>query len=186
MKSDPMPATANKSPNFPFEELSRIESTIGAMQSLLSGLQVRRDALNEELDRLTQPKLVPVAVAMPHMIGPGYIYNGKFTGRGFYIDIYVDVLRHLWTDFPELREAMAMAIARFGARRRYVAKNRGDLFKGKSLEWVHRNSRPLVDGWFADTNLNFERMTALLPVAVRAAGLKWGVDLTVYWHRAPT
>jgi len=33
-----------------------------------------------------------------------------------------------------------------------------------------------------DVNLNAERMRRILPAAVRAAGLKWGTDVKVYWR----
>jgi hypothetical protein len=40
----------------------------------------------------------------------------------------------------------------------------------------------LVPGWYADTNLNRERMRRILPAAVSAAGLKWGEDVKTYWR----
>lgn len=76
--------------------------------------------------------------------------------------------------------APASAVAKCGTTRAYVAKVQAELFPGQSLAFVQRYSRTLVEGWYVDTNLNKERMRRLLPVAVTAAGLNWGVDVRAF------
>jgi hypothetical protein len=99
-----------------------------------------------------------------------------------FIDIHLGVLRRLWRDFPELREAMAEAMSNCGSSRTYVARTKQDLYKYQSAAFAERYGRELVDGWFVDTNLNRERMQRILPMAVRAGGLRWGGDVRVYWR----
>jgi hypothetical protein len=105
--------------------------------------------------------------------------------RQRYIDIHTDLLRHLWTEFPDRRDAMAEAMGLHGTTRAYVAKTREELFPGHAAAWAMRYSRTLVDGWYLDTNLGRERMRRILPAAVRAAGLVWGQDVKTYWRAAP-
>lgn len=168
-------------PAFPIRELEQIESAIQASQTWLATLQQRRDALTSELERITRPQ---PALPKPatRTIGPGLEYRGAVTTHWNYIDIHIDLLRRLWTEFPEQREAMARAVGMYGTTRAYVAKSRAELFPGQSSAFVQRYSRTLVDGWFVDTNLNKERMRRILPAAVAAAGLKWGQEVKAYWR----
>jgi hypothetical protein len=64
-----------------------------------------------------------------------------------------------------------------------VSREQGLLFTAKSDDWIRRHSVVLVEGWYADTNLSRERIRTLLPVAVRAAGLRWDDDVKVFWRR---
>ena len=70
-----------------------------------------------------------------------------------------------------------------GYNRTYVAKNPHDLFAYKPEEFSKKYSDEFCDGWYIDTNINLERMKKILPIAVHAAGLKWGSDVKVYWNR---
>lgn len=167
-------------PAFPIRELEQIESAIQASQTWLATLQQRRDALTSELERITRPQ--PALPKPAKTIGPGLEYRGAMTTHWNYIDIHIDLLRRLWTEFPEQREAMARAVGMYGTTRAYVAKTRAELFPGQSPAFAQRYSRTLVDGWFVDTNLNKERMRRILPAAVAAAGLKWGHDVKAYWR----
>ncbi len=166
---------------FPLKELEQIESAIQASQTWLATLKQRRDSLTSELDRITRPETVQ-ARPRPKTIGPGLEYRGAMTTHWNYIDIHIDLLRRLWVEFPERREAMARAMGMHGTTRAYVARTRAELFPGQSLAFAQRYSRTLVDGWYVDTNLNKERMRRILPAAVAAAGLKWGTDVRAFWR----
>jgi len=171
----------NPQPQFPIQELEQIEAAIQASQRWLSTLQGRREALTAELEKITRPQEAPIKTAMK-AIGPGLEYLGRMTRHWHHIDIHIDLLRRLWTERPEHREAMAHAMGAYGNTRAYVARTREGLFPGQPLPWMQRYSRQLVDGWYVDTNLNRERMRRILPAAVRAAGLTWGQDVKVYWR----
>lgn len=166
---------------FPLSELEQIEAAIGSAQNWLTTLQSRRDALIAELDRITRPSVL-AAFTESKTIGPGIKYRGSVYRHWNYIDIHIALLTMLWTDFPDQREAMATSIARCGNSRTYISKTRDALFPGQSRSFAERHSRPLVDGWYIDTNLNRERMCRILPAAVRGAGLSWGEDVRVYWR----
>ncbi|MFL9951118.1 hypothetical protein PQR68_34530 [Paraburkholderia agricolaris] len=176
-------STPNAQPTFPMQELEQLESAILASLQWIATLEGRRDALTAELDRITRPQPV-IPKALMKTIGPGLEYRGTIFVHWNYIDIHIDLLRRLWTEFPDRREAMANAMGCYGTTRAYAAKTLADLFPGQSTAWAQRYSRPLVDDWYVDTNLNRERMCRILPAAVKAAGLKWGKDVKTYWRAA--
>lgn len=168
-------------PQFPIRELEQIEAAIGTAQNWLATLQTRMEVLTAELDRITRP-LVTAATSLPKTIGPGVEYRGTMYQQWNYIDIHIALLTRLWMDFPDQREAMARAVGLCGNTRTYVATNRSELFPAQTDSFAQRFSRNLVDGWYVDTNLGRERMCRILPAAVRAAGLRWGEDVRVYWR----
>lgn len=182
MQAQPTP---NAQPQFPIQELEQIESAIQTSQRWIATLQGRRDVLTAELDRLTRPLPAPTRAPQQKTIGPGLEFHSVMTRHWNYIDIHIDLLRRLWTEFPDRREAMARAMGCYGTTRAYVAKSQAELFPGQSTVWAERYSRPLVPGWYVDTNLNRERMRRILPAAVAAAGLKWGEDVKTYWRATP-
>ncbi|MBI2770539.1 MAG: hypothetical protein HYX47_13015 [Burkholderiales bacterium] len=161
---------------FPLQELEQIERAIAAAQDCVATLQLRRELLTSELDRITRP-----APPAQKIIGPGVRYRGEMVRAISAIDIHAGLLRRLWTDFPERREAMARAMGARGYSRAYVARSAALLFPGKPAPWAAKFSRHLVDGWVIDTNLNRPRIATLLRVAVGAAGLRWGEAVQVYW-----
>lgn len=169
---------------FPLQELEQIETAIQASERLLATLHGRHETLIAELDRLTRPRAI-LPPPVRKTIGPGLEYRGAMANHWNYIDIHVDLLRRLWTEFPERRDAMAAAMGAHGTSRTYAAKIREALFPGQSAAWAMRYSRALVEGWYVDTNLNRERMRRILPAAVRAAGLAWGQDVKAYWRATP-
>lgn len=166
---------------FQIHELEQIERAIQASQQWLATLEQRRGILTAELERATRPRVYDLKPAIK-IIGPGLEYRGAFVVHWSYIDIHVDLLSRLWTDFPERRELMANAMASRGTTRQYVAKSSVELFPGRTMAWAERHSRALMDGWYIDTNLNRERMRRILPAAVAAAGLRWGDDVKAYWR----
>jgi hypothetical protein len=166
------------------QELEQIEFTIRTTLQWLATINDRREVLTSELERITCPQPT-IAKTLTKKIGPGFEYREAMFVHWNYIDIYINLLRRLWVEFPDRREAMAKAIGRYGTTRTYVAETLVDLFPNLPTVWAERYSRPLVEGWFVDTNLNRERMRRILPVAVKAAGLKWGKDVKVYWRPTP-
>ena len=162
-------------------ELDQVEVAIGSAESWLATLEHRRDELITVLDAATRPLPSPAA-AVSRTIYRGVSFRGEITQFWDFIDIHLHVLRRLWRELPERRDAMAVAMAQRGTSRRYVSQERGRLFSGKSEGWVQKYSVRLVDGWYADTNLSVERIRTLLPTAVRAAGLNWGDEVKVFWR----
>ena len=92
-----------------------------AIQASLAIVEARHGTLMSELERMTRPEPAIAEVSM-RKIGPGFEYQGEMFKRWNYIDIHIDLLRRLWTQFPECREAMAKAIDHCGRTRAYVAR----------------------------------------------------------------
>ncbi|MDO8280687.1 MAG: hypothetical protein Q7T63_21550 [Burkholderiaceae bacterium] len=162
---------------FPLHELAQIERALTAAQDYVATLRQRHDLLSSELERITRPS--PPA---PKIVGPGFRYRGEMVTAWSAIDIHVGLMRRLWTDFPEMREAMARAMGARGYSRAYIARTPAELFPGKRAAWAAKFSRSLVDGWVIDTNLNRPRIATLMRVAVSATALSWGKDVQAYWR----
>ena len=143
----------------------------------MATLQQRHNLLTIELDRLTRP-----APPVPKIVGPGFRYRGEMVRAWSAIDIYAGLLRRLWTDFPERRETMARAMGAYGYSRTYAARSLAQLFPGKPVAWAAKFTRPLVDDWVMDSNLNRRSIAKLSRAAVAGAGLNWGEDVIVYWR----
>lgn len=173
----PAPHTPAPPQTFPLQELEQIERAIVAAQDCVATLQLRRELLTSELERITRP-----APPEPKWIGPGFRYQGEMVRAFSAIDIHTGLLRRLWTDFPARREAMVRAMRARGFTRGYVGRSGAELFPGKSPAWAAKFTRALVDGWLIDTNLNRRRIVTLLRAAVAAAGLQWGDGVQVYWR----
>lgn len=133
-----------------------------------------------ELEKITRPEK-PILKSVRSFRGPGIEYRGEWFHHWTYIDIHVGLLRKLWNDFPERREAMASAMGRYGYSRNYVATSVEGLFSGMPAHKAKKFSRRLIDGWYVDSNINLERMRRILPAAVKAAGLNMNDDVRIYW-----
>lgn len=112
----------------PLDELEEVDSAIQSAIQWMETLQRRRESLFAELDKLTRPAPF-MTPAVQQRIGPGFSYKGEMSRKWTYIDIHIGLLRKLWVDFPDRREAMARAMARHGWSRRYVASSVDQLFK---------------------------------------------------------
>lgn len=111
----------------------------------------------------------------------GYKLDSEFTPCTCCLDIWRQLLRKLWNDYPEKREIMAASAKSFGYNRKYISSDRKNLFRGKTDWWIRKHSRELSDGWYMDVNVTPERIHKILPSVVSSAGLKWGEDITVIW-----
>ena len=158
------------------EDLAEFNQIETYVQALLS----RQTVLASYLERRTQPKIEVRAQCQKDR---GFSYRGQFVPCRKMIQMYVGVLRKLWLEFPDQREAMAGAMATCGYSRKYVARSRDLLFDGfKSPGWVRRYSAELVDGWYVDSNMsNRDFMQRVIKQAAKVAGLKWGEDIQVVW-----
>jgi hypothetical protein len=118
----------------------------------------------------------------PKFIYRGYEYKGRHYSSIDKIGIHIGLLTRLLQDFPEKVEAMLSAIQGLGRSRKYLSRDRYDLFTRKTKEWVDKYSQDIGNGWYLDTNLNESSMRNILQTAVKAAGLRWGEDIVVYWR----
>jgi hypothetical protein len=161
-------------------EFDEVNEAMAAANTWMATLERRRHQLVDLLDEATRPP--PPVPSAPKIIQRGVQFQGELRRMWNFIDIHLFVLRGLWAAVPDRRTVIAAAMSSRGTVRRYVAEDRQRLFMGKPDAWVRRYSVELSEGWYADTNLSVERMRVLLPVAVRAAGWKWGEDVRVFWR----
>ena len=182
---------SNPSPRFPMQELELIESTIKACSQWilrpqwLAILESRSTTLLANLDLITRPQPVSPRF-VTKTIRRGFEYRGIVYGCRYSIDIYIHLLRRLWTNFPDRREAMAQAMGSRSRKRTYVAKTPAKLFPGQPLAFANKHSRTLVEDWYVDTNLNPKLMRRILPDAVAAAGPGLDRDVKINWERTST
>lgn len=175
----------NVESQFLMQELEQIESAIQASQKWFATLEGRREALTAELEHITRPQ--PVSPRVPvKTIRHGFEYRGRVYEHRYSIDIYIDLLRRLWTEFPDYREAMVQAMGSRARKRTYVAKTPAELFPGQPLAFANKHSRKLVDNWYIDTNLSSNQIGTIMLAAVAAAGLSLGKDVKIYWQRIQT
>jgi len=165
---------------FPIHEFDRIGSELARKSTWYAKMTI-------ELDRITAPNYhpTPTPTPTPTPLTParsGFIYKGIFEPCRSDIDIHLGVLRRLWTEFPNRRESMASVIQGLGRVRRYVARGPADLFPHRSIAWALQFSRPLIDGWWVDTNMNCDQMEKIMVAAVRAAGMRWGDEVRVRFN----
>jgi hypothetical protein len=172
-------------------EYEDVENALRLLGDLTSRLKARQSRVASALDDLTRPETHCATASGPAMpspsgadafLGMGYVYRGKRIRVWGQTSIYLGLLRHVLTEMPDQREAVATALASHGSRRRYIARDRQSLYVGKSVDWVHRHSVDIVDGWFADKNLSGAQMRANLHRALQAVGLRMGTDVIINWH----
>lgn len=166
-------------PDALLQELDELDRSIDATLSILEVLRRHQNEITQTLDALTLPDLPSPPKQL--IIKRGFEYLGKYVRCFNMIDVYLGVIQTIWRDFPEKRDVIAARLARAGHSRRYLATSPQALFPGWQESKARKYYANLVDGWFADTNLNQERMRHLLPMVVKEAGLVWGEDVRVYW-----
>lgn len=157
-------------------EFEQIEAAIADCGRVLHTLQARHASILPVLDLVTRP----MAPRAP-LIQRGFEFRGRVVHTKSFIDLYVFLLREIFEAYPHLREEIALAVARLGHSRCYIAKNRMELFASKNASWVNKHSAKLVDGWYVDTNLSQQTMTCLIREIIRAAGLVPGRDFQILW-----
>jgi hypothetical protein len=71
-----------------------------------------------------------------------------------------------------------------GRRRRYIARNKADLYPGR-LDLAEEFSKPLSGGWWMGTNYSYRAIMRILEVACRVAGVRFGIDLRIGEQHRP-
>jgi hypothetical protein len=87
-------------------------------------------------------------------------------------EAYRSALLLLNEEFPDFLERFAEEQAR---SRRYVAKSPTELYLA-SPRLARHHAKPLVDGWFFDTNLSTDQVARRVRIAARICGIRYGAD----------
>jgi hypothetical protein len=107
----------------------------------------------------------------------GFEFRGRFhsarNGRAVMIQIFQELDR---TD-PTFLERFA-ALPKHGKRRRFVARDRGELYPERP-DLARDHSFELRPGWWIGTNYGVQQMTAILQRAAEVAGVVFDRDLRI-------
>lgn len=101
--------------------------------------------------------------------------SGKRESAANLKDAYRLLLQRLAERFPDFLERFSREKAR---SRRFVARDALHLY-GNAPHLAGKHAKPLVDGWFFDTNLSAVQVAQRVRVAARLCGLLYGKDLRI-------
>lgn len=90
-------------------------------------------------------------------------------------DAYRRLLLHLYARYPDFLQKFSRESAK---SRRYVARSPEDLYF-KSPHLAEHHGKELFDGWYFDTNLSAEQVSARARSAARLCGLHYGTDVRI-------
>jgi len=99
--------------------------------------------------------------------------GSKRIAAGNLKDAYRSALLLLNEEFPDFLGRFAEQQAR---SRRFVAKSPSDLYLA-SPRLARHHAKPLVDGWFFDTNLSTDQVARRVRIAARICGIRYGADV---------
>jgi hypothetical protein len=104
-----------------------------------------------------------------------------FRGREFHYgnakEAMAIILRELARSDPNFLERFAQHPDAQGRSRRYIARTAEDLYPNRPD--LHVYNEPLPGGWVMATNLNNVQKMAIIRLAAKIAGLRFGEDLVV-------
>jgi hypothetical protein len=104
-----------------------------------------------------------------------YRLLGKSVENATFKAMLLDVLRTLANRDPRFLDRFSQER---GRNRRYVARERSQLYSGKP-GLVRDASEELVAGWWVGTNYSASQVQSIIEKACRIAGLQWGRDLFI-------
>jgi hypothetical protein len=174
--------------------LSAVESEISRVEGYLVTLRQKVHAALEQLQvaggvatySSAEGPALPICLTTNGAFHPrGLWYRGTFRPCGTYIDIYTGLLRAIAQHDPEALPRTAAELRRHGRTRTYLAPSREQLFHNQTPDWARAHSRPIAEGWFADTNLGLDALKKLTRRILRANGLREGTDVVIFWERTP-
>lgn len=123
----------------------------------------------------------PSAVAsMPDGSQPkatGFVLDGKRYAARNASDVLIKVLEALTKRDPSFPERFA-ALPKHGRKRRYLARDRNDLYPGRP-DLVHDHSKQLTSDWWVGTNHSRMTIRRIIEMACDVAHMRYGEDLRV-------
>ena len=110
--------------------------------------------------------------------GVGFSLSGEFWRCRNAIDVLIKVLEALAARDPLFTEKL-IALPRHGSKRRWVARDRYELYPGKSPEFADQHSHQLPSGEWVGTNYGVPMIGQIISAACQVAGVAYGCDLQV-------
>lgn len=118
-------------------------------------------------------KSAPGTMAAAHLTQVGYTLRGRVVAASSAINVERRLLDDLAAADPEFMDRFAAR--KHGRRRRYVAQDRSDLYRGRR-DLCEECSERLVCGWWMGTNYSKSNIRQIVDLAAEVAGLRVGRD----------
>ena len=131
----------------------------------------------------SRPKAhVPASASAPTPAGPqpkeiGFFLDGKRYPARNASDVLINVLEALTKRDPSFPERFA-ALPKHGRKRRYLARDRGDLYPGRP-DLVRGHSKQLTSDWWVGTNHSRATIHRIIEMACDVSHMRYGDDLLV-------
>ena len=107
----------------------------------------------------------------------GFVLNGKHYPAHNARDVLINVLEMLTKRDPSFPERFA-ALPKHGRKRRYLARDRDDLYPGRS-DLARDHSKQLTSGWWVGTNHSRAAICRIIKMVCDVAHMRYGEDLRV-------
>lgn len=137
---------------------------------------ILRGVFGVQSQRVESPDSLPPSIPRTRRTGEyAFRFHGKRIAATSLKDAYLGCLRALAESEPQFLEKLGTLSTR---ARRIVAREPEDLFI-KKPELARKFATPLLDGWWADTNLSRQQCESRLKSACDVAQIIFGRDLVL-------
>jgi len=134
-------------------------------------IPVRQEPVLEQ-----KPQISPSPI-LPQTHDIGFSLDEKWHPARNAKDVLVNVFLLLDKRDPIFLERFA-ALPRHGSRRRYLSRNREELYPGR-LDLARSHSFELKPGWWLGINISRKQVDKIINMACGVAGIKYGTELKV-------
>lgn len=169
------------------QELASVEGNVAKLRQKVRAIMQGGSAASDARENVDpDAPMLPVVLTQKGAFHPrGFWFGGAFHHCWTQIDIYIGLLRAIAEVSQEALPRAAAALRLRAHSRSYLATDPTQLFRGQTPEWARAHSRPVADGWYADTNLSLELKKQLIRRVLQANALREGADVIIVWTRTP-
>lgn len=107
----------------------------------------------------------------------GFVLQGEFSPCRNARDVLVSVIEALADRDPSFLERF-VALPRHGRTRRYIARDRDELYPGRA-DLVQEHSYQLRSGYWLGINISRKQVERIITTACEVAGIRYGADLKI-------
>lgn len=128
----------------------------------------------------TRPVLKPaLPISQPSggVSAIGFMFKGQFTSCRNARDVLISVIE-LFSDKDQTFINRFASLPKHGRTRRYVARERTDLYPGRP-DLAEEHSHQLKSGYWVGTNISKKQVERIVTMACEVAGLTFGIDLKI-------
>lgn len=107
----------------------------------------------------------------------GFVLQGQFSPCRNARNVLVSIIEALADRDPSFLERF-VALPRHGRTRRYIARERNELYPGRA-DLVQEHSHQLRSGYWLGINISRKQVERIITTACEVAGLRYGTDLKI-------